>query len=231
MIRARRGLVLAWSVILSVIGCAGRCGRSGSIAESPARSGYPAHWWEPVPEDRAASWEILPQAAGPGEVILSKRNELGLLSNFASTPFVYRGVRYASLEGFWQMMKYPEDASDPRATFPGVSWPHTREEVSQMVAFEAKSAGDLGSANMKTMGIDWVTFEGEKMTYWSAEKGRHYALIVDAMREKLRQNPRVREVLLSTGDLVLRPDHGQAPDSPPEWQYYEVWMEIRSEAR
>src|SRR5260221_974694 len=37
-----------------------------------------------------------------------KRNELGLLSNFAPTPFTFRGQRYASLEGFWQMMLYPE---------------------------------------------------------------------------------------------------------------------------
>ena len=32
------------------------------------------------PRHEAASWESLPQDAGPGEVILSKRNELGLLS-------------------------------------------------------------------------------------------------------------------------------------------------------
>ena len=40
-----------------------------------------------------------PQAAGPGEVILSKRNDLGILSNFAPTPFVYHGIRYASWKG------------------------------------------------------------------------------------------------------------------------------------
>ena len=68
---------------------------------------YPAHWWTPVPKEGAPSWEILPQEAGPGEVILSKRHELGLLSNFAPTPFTFRGKRYASLEGFWQMMLYP----------------------------------------------------------------------------------------------------------------------------
>jgi hypothetical protein len=67
---------------------------------------YPARWWQPVPTAGAPGWEILPQAAAPGEVILSKRNELGLLSNFAPTPFVFHGKRYASLEGFWQMMKY-----------------------------------------------------------------------------------------------------------------------------
>jgi hypothetical protein len=64
---------------------------------------YPTHWWTPVPKEGAPAWEILPQEDRPGEVILSKRNELGLLSNFAPTPFTFRGQRYASLEGFWQM--------------------------------------------------------------------------------------------------------------------------------
>jgi hypothetical protein len=86
---------------------------------------YPQHWWTPAPLEGAPAWEVLPQAAGPGEVILSKRNELGLLSNFAATPFTLRGVRYASLEGFWQMMLYPEGPDDPRATFPGLEWKHT----------------------------------------------------------------------------------------------------------
>jgi hypothetical protein len=61
---------------------------------------YPSHWWTPVSEVGKPDWEILPQEAGPGEVILSKRNELGLLSNFAATPFTYRGKRYASLRVF-----------------------------------------------------------------------------------------------------------------------------------
>lgn len=61
-----------------------------------------------MPEEQKASWEILPQAAGPQEVILSKRNELGILSNFAATPFTFHGKRYAIVEGFWQMMLYPE---------------------------------------------------------------------------------------------------------------------------
>ena len=88
-----------------------------------ARANYPAHWWAPVPQEGAPDWEILPQAAGPGEVIVSKRHELGLLSNFAATPFTFRGRRYASLEGFWQMMLYPEGPDDPRARFPGWSGP------------------------------------------------------------------------------------------------------------
>ena len=65
------------------------------------------------------------------EVILSKRNELGLLSNFAPTPFVFHGKRYASLEGFWQMMLYPEGPGDPRARFSGLEWKYTRARVAR----------------------------------------------------------------------------------------------------
>src|SRR5437868_5700641 len=110
-------------------------------------SRYPANWWIPAPMKGAPSWEILPQEAGPGEVILSKRNELGLLSNFAATPFTFHGKKYASLEGFWQMMKYPEGPNDARAQFPGLHWNYTREQVAQLTSFEAKRAGTLAEEN------------------------------------------------------------------------------------
>jgi len=81
-------------------------------------SRYPAHWWTPVAKEGAPAWEILPQEAGPGEVILSKRNELGLLSNFAPTAFTFHGKRYASLEGFWQMMNIRRMPTIPARSFP-----------------------------------------------------------------------------------------------------------------
>jgi len=190
---------------------------------------YPAHWWTPVTEAGKPEWEILPQEAGPGEVILSKRNELGLLSNFAATPFTYRGKRYASLEGFWQMMLYPEGPNDPRSKARNVEWKYTREQVAQMTAFEAKSAGTLAEENMKTMGIDWVTFEGKRVTYRSPTKGKHYQMIMAATWAKVNQNPKVKSVLLKTGDLILRPDHYGEPNAPPEWRYYEIWMIIRKQ--
>jgi len=200
-----------------------------ALASCRSTGQYPAHWWTPVPAGGAPAWEILPQAAGPGEVILSKRNELGLLSNFAPTPFSFHGKRYASLEGFWQMMKYPEDARDPRATFPGLHWDFTREQVAQLTSFAAKRAGDLANTNMVKMGINWVSFEGKRMEYRPATPGVHYQLIVEATREKVRQNPEVRKVLLATGDLVLKPDHHQEPDAPAAWRYYEILTEIRTE--
>jgi predicted NAD-dependent protein-ADP-ribosyltransferase YbiA (DUF1768 family) len=190
---------------------------------------YPSHWWTPVPEAGKPDWEILPQAAKPGQVILSKRNELGILSNFAPTPFVYRGKSYASVEGFWQMMLYPEGPDDPRAKAPGIHWLHSRQEVGQMTAWDAKNAGDAAYENMKTMGIDWVTFEGAMMPYWSKTKGEHHRIIVEAMRAKLEQNPKVRDILLSTGDLTLLPDHYQETDPPAEWFYFNIWMDLRAE--
>jgi predicted NAD-dependent protein-ADP-ribosyltransferase YbiA (DUF1768 family) len=196
------------------------------IARDPR---YPAHWWTPVSEAGKPDWEILPQEAGPGEVILSKRNELGLLSNFAATPFTFRGERYASLEGFWQMMLYPEGPNDPRAQAKGIEWKYTREQVAQMIAFDAKAAGTLAEENMKRMGITWCSFEGKRFTYRSKTSGEHYRLIVAATWEKVRQNSEVKKVLLATGDLVLKPDHHGEPDAPPEWRYYEILTEIRKD--
>lgn len=222
MTRALLGLTLFFAVTFARADST----NSPSITHDPR---YPAHWWTPVPTNGVPSWEILPQEAGPGEVILSKRNELGLLSNFAPTPFTFRGKRYASLEGFWQMMKYPEDADDPRAKFPGLEWKYTRDQVAQLTAFDARHAGDQANANMKKMGIDWVTFEGKRMEYKPATPSEHYKLIVEATREKVRQNPEVQKVLLATGDLVLKPDHHQEPDAAAAWRYYEILTAIRTE--
>lgn len=205
----------------------GFCGCRTTPTAPPAA--YPSHWWAPVATNSLPVWEIPPQAAGPGEVILSKRNELGLLSNFAPTPFTFRGKRYASLEGFWQMMKYPEGPDDPRTNSTRVTWPYTREQVAQMTAFAAKQAGDLAEKNLMRLGITWVSFEGKQLEYRPAEPGEHYQLIVAAMREKLRQNPKVKKVLLATGHLILRPDHHRELQPPAAWRYEEIWMQLRAE--
>lgn len=190
---------------------------------------YPAHWWTPVPKQGAPDWEVLPQDAGPGEVILSKRNELGLLSNFTATTFTLDGRTYASVEGFWQMMLFPEGPDDSRAKAAGLEWKHTRDQVAGMTAFTAKSAGDAAWDNMKKMGIDWVTYQGRRMPYYKTGRAEHYDVIVRAMRAKLDQNPEVKRVLLATGDLKLRPDHHQPDDAPPSWRYFDTWMQLRKE--
>jgi predicted NAD-dependent protein-ADP-ribosyltransferase YbiA (DUF1768 family) len=199
-----------------------------SIFNISSASGYPTHWWKEIPQDELEWWEISPHKAQRGvEVILSKRNELGILSNFAPTPFIFRGKRYASLEGFWQAMKFPEDKNDPR--YSQAKWPNTRVEVEQMVAFEAKTAGDFGSQVMKKMEINWVSFENVRFPYRTTQKGKHYKLIREAMRQKMLQNQLVKQILMSTGDLILLPDHQVGKNDPPAWRYYQIWMELRKE--
>jgi predicted NAD-dependent protein-ADP-ribosyltransferase YbiA (DUF1768 family) len=201
---------------------------AGQVRSSSANT-RPAIWFAPINDPNKPDWEILPQEAKAGEVILSKRNELGILSNFAATPFELDGKRYASVEGFWQMMLYPEGPDDERAKAKGVKWKYTRDEVAQMTAFDAKAAGRVAEENMKTLGIDWVTFQGKKFAYRSATPGEHYKIIVAAMHAKLEQNPEVKRILLATGDLILKPDHHEEENAPPEWKYYDIWMKLRSE--
>ncbi len=199
-----------------------------TISFALGRSDYPSEWWAPVDPSTAPAWEILPQAAAEGEVILSKRTELGIFSNFAATPFIFEEKSYASLEGFWQMMKFPDDliSQDPRNSYP---WTLTREAVSQLTGFEAKEAGNEGSKVMKDLGINWVSYKGEQMPYRVLEKARHYDLILAATREKLAQTEGLKELLLKTGTLQLKPDHHQGEDTPPAWKYYEIWMLLRDE--
>lgn len=193
------------------------------------RSDYPSHWWETIPRDQAQSWEILPQDAGVGEVILSKRNELGIFSNFGHAPFSYDGNQYASVEGFWQMMKYPDpaDESDPRHKF---KYPFTREEVRAMHGFEGKRAGDAANEINKAAGIKWVSYKGKRFDYKDMADGSafHYTIIRGAMRSKLDQNPEVQSLLMKTHPLVLRPDHNVKDTKPPAYKYFKVWMDYRS---
>jgi hypothetical protein len=112
-----------------------------------------------------------------------------------------------------------------------LEWKYTREQVAQMTAFEAKSAGTLASANMKKMGIDWVSFDGKRFPYRSTEPGEHFRLITEAMHAKADRNPEVKRILLATGNLILKPDHHMEPDLPQEWRYHEIWMRIRIDLR
>jgi predicted NAD-dependent protein-ADP-ribosyltransferase YbiA (DUF1768 family) len=197
----------------------------GACSSKPCQSpSYPKHWWAPIRGEKKP-WEIAPDSVKPAQVILSKRNELGLLSNFAPTPFVYRGKRYASMEGFWQAMKYPEDSKDPRNKM--AKWPYMRAEVEQMTSFQAKKAGDFGSKVMKHNKLNWVSFENKRMLYREPVQGPFYDLIKKAMGAKLEQNPEVERVLCQTQGLELLPDHSQGKNPPPAWRYHQIWMDLR----
>jgi len=194
-------------------------------------AGYPADWWKHVPESERASWgEILPQEAAPGEVILSKRTELGAFSNLWPTPITLDGVEYASIEALWQMMKYPEDVEpfDPRSA--ARDWPYTREQVWSLSMFEAKEAGSRANAILRRLGIAWISYQGNRFEYRDGGGGseEHYRIIRRATEAKLAQNPRVRELLKKTCGLKLRMDHDDP--SAARFRAYataELYMELR----
>lgn len=204
---------------------------SSTWALTWAFADYPKDWWKPFPKDPAKAWEILPQEAAYGkDVILSKRTELGIFSNFSATPFTLDGKKYASVEGFWQMMKYPDpqDAADPRHN-KDLVWKYTREEVAQLTGFEAKEAGDATKENYQKLGITWVSYQGKRMEYKGKDKTEHYELIFRAIKAKIDQNEQAKKLLSATGTLILRPDHIQETDAPPAYRYYDILMKIRAD--
>lgn len=186
---------------------------------------YPKHWWSSI-EGEMPSWEISPDTANSKvEVVLSKRNELGVLSNFSHTPFVFEGKKYQSVEGLWQSMKYPESKKDKR--YKNDKLKFSRVDVEQMIAFEAKRAGGSASKLMKKNKVDWVTYNGKKMLYKDPKKGEHYSIIRRAMIQKILQNQNVRDVLIQTYPLKLLPDHKVSENDPPAWKYYQIYTELR----
>ena len=199
-------------------------------AAAKAPQGYPAGWWQEIPREQAWPWEVLPQNAGPGEVILSKRTQLGLFTSFATTPFTFHERRYASMLGFEASLRYPEGPSDPRLA-DGVKWSHTREEVAGLTGLQAHRAGERAEDNMRALGIGWVSFQGERIEYLGAGHERYAELVEEASLAKLRQDPQLERLLLSTGDLRLRPDYRSKADTVPASLYCEVWTRIRARLR
>ncbi len=196
-----------------------------------ASPNYPADWWKPFPKEQAESWEILPQDAKENEVILSKRTELGIFSNLTASPLTFDGEKYASVEAFWQMMKYPDltDKEDIRTDF-SKEYPFTRDEVKDLAGFDCKKAGDAANKVMKEHKINWISYKNHKFNYKDMGVGSdfHYNLIYKVIEAKVMQNQSIKKLLLQTGDLKLRPDHTQAAGSPKAYYYFDILMEIRS---
>lgn len=192
---------------------------------------YPADWFREFPRSEAESWEVLPQDAGPGEVILSKRTELGIFSNFGATPFVLDGKSFASIEGLWQSMKFPDPTQkdDQRHGISG--WPFTRAEVEQMTAFEAKRAGDEANKIYQKYGLKNVSYGDRFFNYKDRADGSqvHLDIIKRAQRAKLDQNEGLWSLLLRTGCLKLLPDHKVNENDPPSYKYFRIYMELRRE--
>ena len=60
------------------------CQASAAPQEITRDPRYPAHWWTPVVDPKKPDWEILPQEAAPGEVILFEAKRTRLAFEFCA---------------------------------------------------------------------------------------------------------------------------------------------------
>ncbi len=213
-------LVLSCFLFVSIFAC-----------ENHANN-YPDLWWQEVPTDQVKPWEVPPQAGVKGQsVVLSKRHELGVFSNLAESIFTLDGETYGSIEGLWQMMKYPDpqDLTDPRHLLSGHTL--TRDQVKKLAGFEAKRAGDFANEINQKAGIDWISYKGIRFNYKDLNEGSefHFQLMVRAMRQKVNQNTDIKFLLKKTSGLRLMADHRIDAKSPQAYFYHDIYMAIRSE--
>jgi predicted NAD-dependent protein-ADP-ribosyltransferase YbiA (DUF1768 family) len=126
-----------------------------------------------------------------------------LLSNFAATPFELDGRAYASVESFWQALK-----------FDGVD----RREVALLDGPKAQRRGQE-----KGYGAT-VRYEGRDIAVGGWE---HWELMERACTAKFEQNEEAREALLATGNRTLT--HRMRRDSKtiPGAIMADIWMKIR----
>ena len=130
------------------------------------------------------------------------------ISNLAKTPFSMDGCHYASIEGFWQGLKFPDQAE--RARIAGLSGKEAKNA--------ARRAPDAPSF---VYGQDTIAFGGAD----------HHALMRRACEAKFKQHRIAREALLSTGERPLV--HRVARDSKtiPGALMADIWMRLRERLR
>jgi predicted NAD-dependent protein-ADP-ribosyltransferase YbiA (DUF1768 family) len=132
---------------------------------------------------------------------------LRLISNFAATPFELDGHAYASVEGFWQCLRYPEGPE--------------RRAVAALGGSAAKRAGTVEAPER-------TDYLGQSIRWGTHE---HWALMRAAVRAKFAQNGDAREALLSTGARILVHRMRRDSRSIPGALMAEIWMDARSRLR
>ncbi len=127
-----------------------------------------------------------------------------LISNFAHTPFVLDGTRYASVEGFWQSLRV-DDAGE-------------RARIATLSGSAAKRAAGSAARRDSFIYADSTVRTG---TY------QHWRLMRRAVEAKFAQNEDARAALLATGTRPLT--HKVRSDSRtiPGVVMAEIWMTVR----
>jgi predicted NAD-dependent protein-ADP-ribosyltransferase YbiA (DUF1768 family) len=131
-----------------------------------------------------------------------------LIGNFADTPFILDECKYASVESFWQGLKFECEAD--------------RRRIAAMPGKEARKAGEEAGYGAT------ITYTGEVIPVGTWQ---HWALMERACMAKFTQNGDAREALLATGRRPLQ--HRMRRDSRtiPGVIMADIWMRIRRRLR
>jgi predicted NAD-dependent protein-ADP-ribosyltransferase YbiA (DUF1768 family) len=129
-----------------------------------------------------------------------------LIGNFAATPFELDGRRYASVESFWQGLKFDD-----------------RLERRRVAESEGPAARHVGEK--KGYGAT-VAYECRRIAVGTWD---HWELMRLACRAKFAQNEAARAALLATGDRPLTHKTRHDSRTIPGAVMAEIWMEIRRE--
>lgn len=133
-----------------------------------------------------------------------KDPQIRLLSNFATTPFVLNGQPYQSVEGFWQGLKFADEAD--------------RRRLATLSGIEAKRAGRKQGAG------DTFFYGGQPIRVGTRD---HWDLMEQANWAKFTQSAEARQALLATAPRPLI--HRVRKDSRtiPGVIMADIWMRIR----
>jgi len=134
--------------------------------------------------------------------------DIQLISNLSETPFELDGSHYASVEAFWQGLKFPDESK--------------RTEIAMFFGQEARQAGFYAT--------DSDTFLYSNQTVRTGTFD-HWQLIKRACFAKFTQHEPSKQALLRTGQRPLT--HRMRRDSRtiPGVIMAEIWMQIRKKLR
>lgn len=130
------------------------------------------------------------------------------ISNLAPTPFELDGAAYASVEGFWQGLKFRQ--------------PDARARVAALAGPEAMRAGRAAPPG------EAVIYQGLSIAVGRPE---HWALMRRACQAKFEQNEAARTALLATGERLLTHKARKDSRTIPGAIMADIWMSIRAKLR
>lgn len=137
----------------------------------------------------------------------SEAKAVQLISNLGHTPFLMDGIQYASVEAFWQGLKFAE---------------HERGEIAPLFGKEAKKMGH------RVKYKKYVRYKDQKIRVGSSE---HWALMSRACGHKFSQHPLAQQALLETGIRPLYHKPRKDSQTIPGPIMAGIWMNIRSQLR